>query len=156
MARLTVGELARISGTTVRTLHHYDEIGLLRASDRTQAGYRLYGEADVDRLRAILSYRELGLRLDQIAQAVDRPEASIEVLRDARRLTFLHVRGDEMRLRRWNDDAGRVDRVPLFDLSGAWAEETLDPGASPLEPEAPRQSGEHSWLPSAEGDEDGE
>ena len=85
MDTLTVGEVARISGVTVRTLHHYDEIGLLRASNRTEAGYRLYGESDVDRLRAILSYRELGLGLDEIAEAVDRPEASIEVLRDARR-----------------------------------------------------------------------
>ena len=85
MDTLTVGTLARLSGVTIRTLHHYDEIGLLRASERTDAGYRLYSKEDVDRLRAILSYRELGLALDEIAVAVDTPNDRIDVLRDARK-----------------------------------------------------------------------
>jgi DNA-binding transcriptional MerR regulator len=85
MESLTVGELARLSGVTVRTLHHYDEIGLLRPSRRSHVGYRLYAGNDVDRLRAILSYRELGLGLDEIAEAVDTPNIAGEVLRDVRR-----------------------------------------------------------------------
>lgn len=63
----TVGAVARMAGVTVRTLHHYDEIGLLRASARSAAGYRRYGEADLDRLQRILFYRELGFGLDQIS-----------------------------------------------------------------------------------------
>ena len=63
----TVGAVARMAGVTVRTLHHYDEIGLLRASTRSAAGYRRYGEADLDRLQRILFYRELGFGLDQIS-----------------------------------------------------------------------------------------
>src|SRR6476619_6443235 len=63
----TVGAVARMAGVTVRTLHHYDEIGLLRASARSPAGYRRYGEADLDRLQRILFYRELGFGLDQIS-----------------------------------------------------------------------------------------
>jgi DNA-binding transcriptional MerR regulator len=51
---------------TVRTLHHYDEIGLLTASGRSAAGYRRYADADLDRLQRILFYRELGFGLDQI------------------------------------------------------------------------------------------
>ncbi|QJW83354.1 MerR family transcriptional regulator [Ramlibacter terrae] len=54
---LKVGELARSTGLTVRTLHHYDEIGLLKPSGRSESGYRLYAEADVARLHAIRALR---------------------------------------------------------------------------------------------------
>jgi MerR family transcriptional regulator, thiopeptide resistance regulator len=64
---LTVGAVARLAGVTVRTLHHYDEIGLVSPSGRSPAGYRLYAEADLDRLHAVLAYRELGFGLDDIA-----------------------------------------------------------------------------------------
>lgn len=64
----SVGSVSKLTGVTVRTLHHYDQIGLLVPSDRSQAGYRLYHEADLDRLRQILFYRELGFSLDQIAE----------------------------------------------------------------------------------------
>jgi DNA-binding transcriptional MerR regulator len=63
---LTVGAVARLAGVTVRTLHHYDEIGLLHASGRSEAGYRRYEDADLDRLQRILFYRELGFGLEQI------------------------------------------------------------------------------------------
>jgi DNA-binding transcriptional MerR regulator len=63
---LTVGRVARLAGVTVRTLHHYDEIGLLSPGDRSAAGYRRYDEADLDRLQRILFYRELGFGLDDI------------------------------------------------------------------------------------------
>ena len=62
----TVGAVSRIAGVTVRTLHHYDQIGLLTASGRSDAGYRRYADADLDRLQRILFYRELGFGLDQI------------------------------------------------------------------------------------------
>jgi DNA-binding transcriptional MerR regulator len=62
----TVGAVARMAGVTVRTLHHYDEIGLLTPSGRSDAGYRRYGDADLERLQQILFYRELGFGLDQI------------------------------------------------------------------------------------------
>jgi DNA-binding transcriptional MerR regulator len=62
----TVGAVARMAGVTVRTLHHYDEIGLLKPSGRSGAGYRRYGDADLERLQRILFYRELGFGLDQI------------------------------------------------------------------------------------------
>ena len=66
----TVGELADLAGVTVRTLHHYDEVGLLRPSARSPAGYRLYDDADLLRLRQILFYRELDFPLDDIAAIV--------------------------------------------------------------------------------------
>jgi DNA-binding transcriptional MerR regulator len=68
---LTVGEVARLAGVTVRTLHHYDEIGLLRANGRSDAGYRRYADADLDRLQQILFYRELGFGLDEIKTVLE-------------------------------------------------------------------------------------
>jgi DNA-binding transcriptional MerR regulator len=68
---LTVGDVARLAGVTVRTLHHYDRIGLVSPSGRTPAGYRLYGEGDLDRLHAVLAYRELGFALDDVAALLD-------------------------------------------------------------------------------------
>ena len=67
-----IGELARRTGLTVRTLHHYDEIGLLSAAERSDGGHRVYGEADVRRLYRIVSLRSLGFPLDAIAEALDR------------------------------------------------------------------------------------
>jgi DNA-binding transcriptional MerR regulator len=61
-----IGDLAKETGLTVRTLHHYDEVGLLRPSARTEAGHRLYDESDVRRLYRILALRQIGLRLDEI------------------------------------------------------------------------------------------
>lgn len=69
--QLTVGQLARRSGLTVRTLHHFDQIGLLRPGARSAAGYRLYGEHDQARLQAILALRALGLPLQQVAALLD-------------------------------------------------------------------------------------
>jgi len=69
---LTVGALAKASGLTVRTLHHWDALGLLVPAERSSAGYRRYGPEDVARLYRILALRRLGLSLDQIAAALDR------------------------------------------------------------------------------------
>lgn len=63
---LRIGELARRAGLTVRTLHHYDAIGLLRPSTRSEGGYRLYGKEDIARLPAIQALRHLGLSLEDI------------------------------------------------------------------------------------------
>jgi DNA-binding transcriptional MerR regulator len=71
----SVGEVSRLAGVTVRTLHHYDEIGLLRPSERTASGYRLYAPADLDRLQRVLCYRELGFGLDEITTILDEPSA---------------------------------------------------------------------------------
>lgn len=69
----TVGEVAGWSGTSVRALHHYDEVGLLRPSRRSTGNHRLYGEAELERLRRILFYRELDFDLASIARILDQP-----------------------------------------------------------------------------------
>ena len=71
----SVGQVAGFAGVTVRTLHHYDEIGLLRPSARSAAGHRRYDDADLDRLQQILFYRELGFPLDEVAVLLDDPDA---------------------------------------------------------------------------------
>lgn len=78
----TVGELAKRAGLTVRTLHHYEELGLLRPRGRSDAGYRRYGEADVLRLHRVLALRDAGLSLKAIAPLLDgeAPRPLAEVL----------------------------------------------------------------------------
>ncbi|WP_406258093.1 MerR family transcriptional regulator [Streptomyces nigra] len=71
----SVGQVAGFAGVTVRTLHHYDDIGLLVPSERSHAGHRRYSDADLDRLQQILFYRELGFPLDEVAALLDDPDA---------------------------------------------------------------------------------
>ncbi|MER5350971.1 MerR family transcriptional regulator [Kitasatospora sp. NPDC002551] len=71
----SVGQVSGFAGVTVRTLHHYDRTGLLSPSERSPAGYRLYGEGDLARLQQILFYRELGFTLDEIASILADPQA---------------------------------------------------------------------------------
>lgn len=70
---LTVGAAAALVGVSVRTLHHWDEIGLVRPSGRTWADYRVYSRDDVARLHRVLVYREVGIPLAQIAPILDDP-----------------------------------------------------------------------------------
>lgn len=70
----SVGRVAKLAGVTVRTLHHYDALGLLSPGGRSAAGYRLYGEEDLKRLQRILYYRELGFTLKEIATILDDPK----------------------------------------------------------------------------------
>lgn len=86
----TVGELAKLTGVTVRTLHHYDELGLVCPSQRTAAGYRLYEDADVLRLHEVLLFRELDLPLDEIAKILSSAENREDVLRRHREV--LHAK----------------------------------------------------------------
>jgi len=69
----TVTKLAHLSGVSARTLRYYDTVGLLRPSRVTQAGYRIYGKEQVDRLQQVLFYRELGMPLSDIAKLLERP-----------------------------------------------------------------------------------
>jgi DNA-binding transcriptional MerR regulator len=73
-----VGELAEQTGLTIRTLHYYDEIGLLSPSHRSDAGYRLYTAGDVVRLQQIRSLRHLGFSLEEIRGCLDRPGVSLQ------------------------------------------------------------------------------
>ena len=71
MEALTVGQVAQTFGVTVRTLHHYDEVGLLHPSERTRAGYRLYTPDDLQRLSTIVVYRRLDFPLEEIGDLLE-------------------------------------------------------------------------------------
>ncbi|MEU6413794.1 MerR family transcriptional regulator [Microbispora sp. NPDC046933] len=72
---LTVGRAAALVGVSVKTLHHWDAIGLVRPSGRTLAGYRVYSGDDVARIHRVLVYRELGFPLAEIGRILDDPGA---------------------------------------------------------------------------------
>ncbi len=74
---LTVKQLSKLAGVTPRTLHHYDEIGLLKPSRVGQNGYRYYGEESILRLQQVLFYRELGLPLDDIKKIIGRHDFDV-------------------------------------------------------------------------------
>ena len=74
MSGYTVKQVAKLSGVSVRTLHHYDEIGLLKPDSVGANGYRYYGKDELLRLQQILFHRELGFPLEEIRQVLDAPE----------------------------------------------------------------------------------
>src|SRR3954447_9188320 len=93
----TVGALAEASGLTVRTLHHWDEIGLLRPAERSAAGHRRYSSMDVERLYRIVALRRLGLSLEQVEAALDTEGPDLRAAVVAHRA---RVKGELARLRR--------------------------------------------------------
>jgi DNA-binding transcriptional MerR regulator len=80
--RWSIGELARASGVTVRTLHYYDQIGLVSPGERTAAGHRRYVEADIRRLYRVRALCGLGLSLDEVATVLRAPADDLGSLRD--------------------------------------------------------------------------
>lgn len=99
--RWSIGELARVSGVTVRALYHYDEIGVLRAGERTGAGHRRYTEADLRQLYRVRALRGLGMSLEEIKDAL---EDSADDLATMRRL--LSAQLSELKLQ-----AGLINRL---------------------------------------------
>lgn len=91
---MTVNEVSKLSGVSIRSLHHYDNIGLLPATEVTAAGYRLYDDRALERLQMILLFKELQFPLKDIKIILDNPdfdrskalEQQIELLRFARRI----------------------------------------------------------------------
>jgi MerR family transcriptional regulator, thiopeptide resistance regulator len=73
----SVGAVAALTGVSVRTLHHYDHIGLVVPSVRTPAGYRGYTDADIERLHLVLVYRSVGMPLEDIRALLDDPSADV-------------------------------------------------------------------------------
>lgn len=71
---MTVHEVSALAGVSVRTLQYYDSIGLLSPSERTESGYRLYGEKELERLQQILLFRELEFPLKDIGRIIDSPD----------------------------------------------------------------------------------
>ncbi len=77
MDKVSVNKLAKLAGVSVRTLHHYDKIGLLKPLERTDSKYRYYGKDELLRLQQILFYKELGISLGQVAVILDDPDFDV-------------------------------------------------------------------------------
>ena len=75
---MTVNEVSKLSGFSVRTLHYYDQIGLLHPDQVSEAGYRLYGQASLERLQQILLFRQLEFPLKEIKDIIDSPDFNKE------------------------------------------------------------------------------
>jgi DNA-binding transcriptional MerR regulator len=136
MKELTVKQLAAISGVTVRALHHYDEIGLLKPAAVGANGYRYYGRREFLRLQQILFHRELGVPLDAIAELLDLDgENQIGVLRQ-------HRAKLEVERARYGILIETIDRT-IADLQGEriMASADLYKGFSPE-----KQAGYEAWL----------
>ena len=114
-----IGELAAAAGMTVRTLHHYEHVGLLKPSARSEGGHRLYGDLDVQRLYRIRVLRSLGLSLEEIGHALDRDTGLPEMLHD-------HLAQVEAELKRASELRDRLRSISAHAGSGVDARELLD------------------------------
>jgi DNA-binding transcriptional MerR regulator len=102
---LKVGELARHAGVSVRTLHYYEQIGLLAPSSRTGGRHRLFGPRDIARLQQIRSLRQIGLPLDEVRAALSQPDFSLL------RVLDLHATRLREQMERLRELLGRLERV---------------------------------------------
>ena len=137
-----VKDVARLAGVSVRTLHHYDAIGLLVPETRTAAGYRVYTEADLFRLQQILIGRELGLSLEEIRRTLDDPGFDrVAALLDQRERLRERVRQAEAMIRAVDAALAGLDRRQT---EGEMKMEDLFDGFNPsqYDDEARRQWGE--------------
>lgn len=146
---LTVGQVAERFAVTVRTLHHYDEVGLLSPSERTRAGYRLYTGDDLTRLQHIVVYRRLGFALEEIALLLENPESVEQHLR--RQRAAVTSRLDEMR-----DLVAAIDRALEREMNSERAtddelKELFGEGFHDAQAEAEQRWGEtDAWRQSRE------
>jgi MerR family transcriptional regulator, thiopeptide resistance regulator len=135
----SIGEVAALAHVSVRTLHHYDQLGLLRPTGRTAAGHRRYSTADLRRLRDIVFYRELDFALDEIATMLDDPGASTDThLRNQHRMlreridrSHLLLRAIErhMEARKMGISLTPEEQFEVFGtdkVGGEWADEARD------------------------------
>ncbi|MEM9731469.1 MAG: MerR family transcriptional regulator [Myxococcota bacterium] len=116
MTTYKVNELAALAKVTVRTLHHYDEIGLLVPTARTKAGYRLYDHDDLLRLQQILIHRELGFPLKSIKELLEAPNFEVRQALVEQRAELTKRQGALSRLIAAVDAAlARIDAKPVED-----------------------------------------
>ncbi|GFP75621.1 hypothetical protein bsdtw1_01708 [Clostridium fungisolvens] len=113
-----VGDLSKLTGLTIRTLHHYDEIGLLCPSFRNDAGHRFYSEGDIIKLHQIMSLKQLEFSLDEIKAFLENPKYNpIDVI--------------EMQLKRLDEEISlkkqlRSDLNELLEVFNSWQRPSLD------------------------------
>lgn len=137
MKKYTVTQLARMAGVSVRTLHHYDEIGLLKPAHTGENRYRYYGEEELLRLQQILIHRELEIPLVEIGTILDTPGFD--------RVETLQKQRDRLkeRARRYAEMVRTIDRT-IARLKGENTMEDADLYSGIVSPE--KQAGYEAWL----------
>ncbi len=128
----TVQQLARLAGVSVRTLHYYDHIGLLKPSARTAAGYRLYGESDLLRLQQVLFFRELDFPLADIQAILDDPGFDqVKALRDHQQLLQQEANRLERLLNTIEKTISRLTEDQVTPMTPSMTDEELYEGFTP-------------------------
>jgi MerR family transcriptional regulator, thiopeptide resistance regulator len=134
----TVSEVAKLSGVSVRTLHHYDEIGLLKPARVGANGYRHYGQDELLRLQQILFHREIGLPLGEIAKVLDAPDFDrAEALRAHRRRLLDQTRRHRRLIRTIDETLAALEGATTMDNKRIYRGFDL---------EAADQAGAEDWL----------
>lgn len=101
--RYTVKEVAELTGVTIKTLYHYQKVGLLMPCELTEAGYRLYGDKELELLQQILFYRELDFSLHDIKQALTDESSRLQVLLKQQEMLFQRKQRTEVMLQTLSD-----------------------------------------------------
>jgi DNA-binding transcriptional MerR regulator len=135
----TVSQVARMAGISVRALHHYDQIGLLRPSGRSEAGYRLYDQRDLERLQQVMFFRALEFPLEEIARLMTDPDfdvgASLRMQRQLLAGKAVRVQGliaaVDAAIARLEKGATVATNEELFEVFADW-----NPGAYEADAEA--------------------
>lgn len=135
IVELSIGKLAKLSGVSVRTLHHYDAKGLLPPAHTALNGYRSYGRAEQLRLQEILFYRAVGMALSEIADLLDGPVAPVDRLKAHRGMLVEQAADAAERL--------RVLDQTIAHLKGK-TDMTNEDLYTPFSPE--KQAGHEAWL----------
>lgn len=132
----TVSQLSRLAGVSVRTLHHYDHIGLLRPAAIAENGYRHYGREELLRLQQILLHRDMGMALADIARILDAPDFDrMAALRDQRRRLLAEAE-------RYRQLAATIDRtITLLEGEDVMDAQRLYEGFTPE-----KQAEHEDWL----------
>ncbi|RPK24564.1 MerR family transcriptional regulator [Paenibacillus xylanexedens] len=140
---MKVKEVAELASISVRTLHHYDEIGLLTPDEVTSAGYRLYSDANLERLQQILFFKELDFSLKEIKNIITNPSFNPEEALKMHRLILLEKR------QRLDQMIATIDRTVLhvrgeIKMTAKEQFEGFDFSQNPYEQEARERWGDHA------------
>ncbi|WP_336758784.1 MerR family transcriptional regulator [Paenibacillus sp. USHLN196] len=140
---MKVKEVAELASISVRTLHHYDEIGLLTPDEVTSAGYRLYSDANLERLQQILFFKELDFSLKEIKNIINNPSFDPEEALNMHRLILLEKR------QRLDQMIATIDKTVLhvkgeIKMTAKEQFEGFDFSQNPYEQEARERWGDHA------------
>lgn len=127
MTHYTVNMMAKIAGVSIRTLHYYDKIGLLKPSGVRKNGYRYYGEKELAKLQQILFFRELEFPLADIAWMVNAPNFNAQkALKDQKKLLELKRKRIENLLTTIEKTLKGGETMTTYDMFGSFDQDTLD------------------------------